>query len=448
MPKIKQIIAREILDSRGNPTIETKVILDNGIISKASVPSGASTGAHEAYELRDGGKRYGGLGTLKAVNNVNAKIVKKLIGVDVTKQEKIDDLMIKLDGTKNKKKLGANAILSVSLACARTAAIAKKVELYEYIISKFNPPAGGQNSPPAGGFKIPIPCFNIFNGGKHADTNLDFQEFMVIPNLTPQPPLLIRRGRGAERRGRGKNFAEQVRMGAEIFHELGHVLRKAGFDTDVGSEGGYAPNLVSSIQAIELIMAAVIKAGYQPGKDAGLGIDVGSSELYNKEIGKYIFKLDRAHFTASTLTGLYYDWFRKYPIISIEDGLAEDDWQGWHELTRELGGEMMIIGDDLFATNINRLRQGLKNKAANTILIKPNQVGTLTETIECVKLAQKHNYKIMVSHRSGETCDDFIADLAVAVGADYIKAGSLSRSERLAKYNRLMEIEENLENKR
>jgi enolase len=418
MPKIKQITAREILDSRGNPTIETKIVLDNGITAKASVPSGASTGAHEACELRDGDqKRYGGLGVLKAIKNIEAKIAPKLKGVDIAKQEAIDEIMIKLDGTKNKKKLGANAILSVSLACARAGATAKKMELYEYIASSFKFQVSS--------FKLPAPSFNIFNGGKHADTNLDFQEFMVLPL-------------------KKISFAEKVRMGAEIFHELGYVLKKAGFDTDVGNEGGYAPDIASSIQAIELIMAAIINAGYNPGEDVGLGVDVGSSELYNPATKKYIFKLDQANFTNTNLANLYYEWFRKYPIISIEDGLAEDDWQGWRELTGRLGGEIMLIGDDLFATNIARLRQGLKERAANAILIKPNQVGTLTETVECVKLAQKHNYKIMVSHRSGETCDDFIADLAVAVGADYIKAGSLSRGERLAKYNRLMEIEENL----
>ena len=441
MPKIKKIMAREILDSRGNPTIETKVELDNGLSAKASVPSGASTGEHEAYELRDGDKkRYDGLGVLKAVGDVNNKIFKVLVGKEVIKQEEIDKEMIKLDGTDNKSKLGANAILSVSLACARAGALAGGGELYEYLAKIYgfkNPP-----NPPfrkGANFRMPTPFFNIFNGGKHADTNLDFQEFMIAP-LKSSLPSFIKGGKG--------DFAEKVRMGAEIFHELGGVLKRAGFDTDVGSEGGYAPDIVSSVQAIELILAAVLEAGYTPGKDIGLGIDVGSSELYNKRAEKYIFKLDQANFTSNTLIGLYYEWFRKYPIISLEDGLAEDDWEGWRELTKELGEEMLIVGDDLFATNINRLRQGLKGRAANTILIKPNQVGTLSETMECVKFAQKHNYRVMVSHRSGETCDDFIADLAVAVGADYIKAGSLSRGERVAKYNRLMEIEEDIKDKK
>jgi enolase len=435
MPKIKQIIAREILDSRGNPTIETKVVLDSEVVAKASVPSGSSTGVHEAWELRDNDrKRYGGKGVLKAVKNVNTEIAKRLEGIDITKQEEIDKMMIKLDGTKNKKKLGANAILSVSLACARAGAIAKGMELYEYIASSFKFSKK---------YEMPVPSFNIFNGGKHADTNLDFQEFMIIPCGDTRIAANPAKGgtNSCEFQRERMRFSEQVRIGAEIFHELGNVLRSAGLDTDVGSEGGYAPDIVSSIQAIELIIAAIIKAGYKPGKDIGLGIDVGSSQLYNEEKKKYIFKLDQANFTSSTLVSLYYEWFRKYPIISIEDGLAEDDWVGWRELTCELGKEIMLVGDDLFVTNIDRLRRGLKERVANTILIKPNQVGTLLETIECVKLAQRHNYKIMVSHRSGETCDDFIADLAVAIKADYIKAGSLSRGERLAKYNRLMEIE-------
>lgn len=415
--KIKKIIAREILDSRGNPTIETKVELDNGIIAKASAPSGASTGVHEAWELRDDdASRYSGMGVLKAVNNVNTLIMKELKGMKVDDQEKIDRAMIDLDGSPNKKNLGANAILSVSLAVARAAALDKNIELFEYIAKAYKL----END-----FKLPTPSFNIFNGGKHADTNLDFQEFMILPLSDI-------------------SFKEKIRMGSEIFHMLGNVLKKAGFDTDVGNEGGYAPDIVSSIQAIELIIASISKAGYRPGKDVGLGIDVGSSQLYNPETGKYIFKLDNAVFSAATLVGLYNEWFRKYPIISIEDGLSEDDWSGWQEMTKELGGEMLLIGDDLFVTNTERLRRGLKEKAGNSILIKPNQVGTLTETIECIRLAKKHGYKIMISHRSGETTDDFIADLAVAVGAEYIKSGSLSRSERLAKYNRLMEIEDYL----
>jgi len=418
MSKIKTISAREILDSRGNPTVETTVVLDDGIRAKASVPSGASTGVHEAWELRDGDqKRYNGMGVLKAVKHVETRINKELQNMDVTKQEAVDDKMIKLDGTKNKQKLGANAILSVSLAVARAGSIAKKQELYEYIAKTYK--MGIRK------YKMPTPSFNIFNGGKHADTNLDFQEFMIMPL-------------------QDISFAEKVRMGAEIFHELGHVLKSAGFDTDVGNEGGYAPDIRSSIQAIELILAAAINAGYHPGKDVGMGIDVGSSELYDDQEKKYIFKLDHAHFTKNTLVGLYYEWFRKYPIISLEDGLSEDDWEGWRALNKELGSEMLIIGDDLFVTNIDRLRKGLKEKAANAILIKPNQVGTLSETMATIKLAKKHNYKTMASHRSGETCDDFIADLAVGAQTDYIKAGSLSRGERLAKYNRLMEIEQSL----
>lgn len=416
MPKIKEIKAREILDSRGNPTVETKIILDNGIVAKASVPSGASTGIHEAWELRDGDrKRYAGLGVLDAVKNVNKELNTLLKGCDVYKQEKIDDLMIKLDGTKNKKRLGANSILSVSLSVARAGAFSKKQELFEYLSETY--------AFKTKKYHLPTPSFNIFNGGKHADTNLDFQEFMILP-LTKI------------------KFKEKVRMGAEIFHELGHVLKAAGLDTDVGNEGGYAPDISSSIKAWEYIMTAIINAKYKPGKDIGLGMDVGSSELFDTDKKKYIFKLDKAQYSADTLIGLYNEWFRKFPIVSIEDGLAEDDWAGWRELTKELGSHMLLIGDDLFVTNIERLRRGLKEKAANAVLIKLNQVGSLSETMDCIKLAQRHSYKLMVSHRSGETCDDFIADLAVAVGAEYIKAGSLSRSERLSKYNRLMEIED------
>ncbi len=423
MPTIKTIKAREILDSRGNPTVEARVELDGGIKAKASVPSGASTGVHEAHELRDGDeKRYSGLGALKAVKNVETKIAPELQGTDCAKQEEIDDKMIKLDGTKNKKKLGANAILAVSLACARVGSVAQGKELYEYIAERYKLKVGS--------YKMPAPSFNIFNGGKHADTNLDFQEFMILP-LTK-----------GYKKGQ---FAEMARMGAEIFHELGKVLKEAGLDTDVGNEGGYAPDIYSSVQAMEFIMAAVIRAGYQVGKDIGLGVDVGSSELYDVRTRKYVFKLDQANFANSTLVDLYHEWLKKFNVISIEDGLAQDDWEGWQELTKMLGREIMLVGDDLFVTNTERLKKGIKKKVANTVLIKPNQVGTLTETIECVKLAKEHKYKIFVSHRSGETTDDFIADLAVAVKADYVKFGSLSRGERVCKYNRLMEIESKIQ---
>ena len=415
--KIKFITAREILDSRGHPTIETMVILGNGIQAKASVPSGVSTGVHEAHELRDGQKRYNGLGVQKAVVNVNQKISGLLRGQKVTNQQKIDNLMNQLDGTKNKSNLGANAILSVSLACARAGSIATKIPLYQYIRIAY--------SLKLTAYTLPVPMFNIFNGGKHADTNLDFQEFMII---------LVKKNK----------FKEKVRAGSEIFHALGDVLKSKGYDTDVGNEGGYAPNIRSSVSAIEFIIEAIKKAGYKSGKEVALGTDVGASELYNKATKKYVFKLDGSHLSSDGLIELYSDWLKKYPIISIEDGLAQDDWTGWQTLTRELGRKVQLVGDDLFVTNTDRLKKGINQKAANAVLIKLNQIGTLTETIDCVKLAQKSNYKTVISHRSGETCDDFIADLAVAINADYIKAGSLSRGERVAKYNRLMEIEQNL----
>lgn len=414
MPKIKSISAREILDSRGNPTIEAKVTLDNGLSAKASVPSGASTGSHEAIELRDGDKkRYGGFGVLIAVNKIKEIIAPKLVGQDINKQSEIDKILIDLDGTPNKKNLGANATLAVSLACARLAAVNKKQELFVYLQDAFS----FTNQA-----KIPTPLFNIFNGGKHADTNLDFQEFLIIP--------------------RPMSASKMVQLGAEVFHELGKVLKESDYDTDTGAEGGYAPDLDSSIEAIELILAATIRAGYKPGEDLKLGVDVGSSVLYDASTKKYLFSLDNVYFSSANLIGLYDEWLKKYPFLYIEDGLAEDDWENWRELTAELGDKMLIVGDDLFTTNVNRLRQGLKEKAGNAIIIKPNQIGTLTETVDCIKLAQKHGYKVIVSHRSGETTDDFIVDLAVASGADYLKAGSLSRGERLAKYNRLLEIAE------
>lgn len=412
MSKIKSIIAREILDSRGIPTIEVKITLSSGLSAKASVPSGTSTGSHEAFELRDGDrKRYEGLGVLRAIGKINEIIAPKLIGFEVTKQSEIDSTLIALDGTKNKKNLGANSTLAISLACARVAAKDKKQELFSYLQESFS----FANKP-----KIPVPLFNIFNGGKHADTNLDFQEFLVIPRVA--------------------SAAKMIQMGAEIFHELGKVLKESDYDADTGSEGGYAPDLDSSIEAIEFILAASIRAGYKPGEDLRLGIDVGSSVLYESNTKKYLFPLDNIYFNSANLIGLYNEWFKKYPIFYLEDGLAEDDWENWRELTTELGSKMLIVGDDLFTTSSDRLRQGLKEKAANAIIIKPNQVGTLTETVDCIRLAKTHGYKVIVSHRNGETNDDFIVDLAVAAGADYLKAGSLSRGERLAKYNRLLEI--------
>jgi enolase len=413
--KIKEIKAREILDSRGFPTVEATVILENGTAAKASVPAGVSIGYFEAEELRDNNpKRYGGKGVLRAVENINTEINSALKGSDVFKQAEIDNKMIELDGTKNKGRLGANAILAVSLSCARAGSLAREENLFEYLSQIYGF---------SGEYKIPTPCFNIFNGGKHADTNLDFQEFMIIP---------IKK----------TSFKEKLRLGAEVFYELGKILKKSGFDTDVGAEGGYAPDMASSIQALEFMLSAAISAGYNPGEDVVLGIDIGSSELFDQDRGKYIFKRDREYFAADNLIGLYGEWLRNFPIAYLEDGLSEGQWDDWKKLTKELGNKMMLVGDNLFATNSNRLRRGLKEKIANSIIIKPNQAGTLSETIECAELAKKHNYKIVVSHRSGETNDDFIADLAVALRADFIKAGSLSRGERVAKYNRLMEIEE------
>ncbi|MFH1173328.1 MAG: phosphopyruvate hydratase [bacterium] len=415
--KIKKIKAREILDSRGNPTVETVVILDNGLIGMAAVPSGASTGKHEALELRDGGKRYNGLGVLKAVNNVNVKINKLLVGQEVSQQQQLDQAMIKLDGTANKSQLGANAILSVSLACAQAAALANHEPLYKYIRRSYGFKLKG--------YHLPQPMFNVFNGGKHADTNLDFQEFMILP-LKPA------------------SFKEKVRVGSEIFHQLGKVLIKKGLDTDLGNEGGYAPNIGQSRWAIKLILEAIKEAGYKAGQDVALGLDVAASELYDTKKKKYYLKTDRKKLDGLGLIRLYEKWLRDYPIISIEDGLAEDDWLNWQVLTKILGQKIRLVGDDLFVTNVKRFKEGIDRDVANTILIKLNQIGTLSETIDCIKLAQKNKYDIIISHRSGETTDTAIADLAVAVNAEYIKAGSLARGERVAKYNRLMALEEEL----
>ncbi len=413
--KIKKITAREILDSRGDPTVEATVILDNGVSGVAAVPSGASTGEHEALELRDGGQRYAGKGVLKAIKNIEIKIDKLLRGWEVDKQRQLDELMIKLDGTANKEKLGANAILGVSLACAKAAANNANQPLYKYLRQTYRLKYKD--------YHLPQPMFNVFNGGKHADTNLDFQEFMIMP-LRPT------------------GFKEKVRVGSEIFHQLANVLLAKGLDTDLGNEGGYAPNIGKSRWALKLILEAIKQAGYRAGKEVGLALDVAASELYQAKRKKYYLKTDRKKLTSLNLIKFYERWLKDYPIISIEDGLAEDDWENWQLLTKVLGGQIMLVGDDLFVTNIHRLKEGIERGVANAILIKLNQIGTLSETIDCIKLAQKNKYKVIISHRSGETTDTTIADLAVAVNADYIKAGSLARGERVCKYNRLMEIEQ------
>lgn len=419
--KIKKITSREILDSRGNPTIEVKVELTGKIIAIAAVPSGASTGSSEALELRDGDiKRYGGKGVLKAVMNINKIIAKALKGKDVACQQEVDDIMIKLDGTENKTNLGANAILGVSLACARAGAMAAKLPLYDYIAEtyKFSRTQ----------FKLPIPMFNIFNGGSHADTNLDIQEIMIIPHAEI-------------------SFKEKIRCGAEIFHELKNVLSQHDLDTDIGNEGGYAPDIKSTIFAFDLVLEAVKRANYVIGKDVSLGIDAGANSFYDQKENHYVLKADSISLSSERLISLYIEWIGKYNLISIEDPLNEKDWIEWRKAFIRLKtakGDMMVVTDDLTVTNIKLLQKATKDAVGNAIIIKPNQIGTLSETIESVKMAQEAGWKIIVSHRSGETCDSFIADLAVGVGADFIKAGSLSRGERLAKYNRLMEIEEEI----
>lgn len=413
--QIQKIIGREILDSRGNPTVQVKVILRNGLVGVASVPSGASTGIHEALELRDGGKRYLGQGVLKAVANVNGPIAKLLVGYDVTEQKKIDEAMLKLDNTKNKSKLGANAILGVSLACARAGALAKSLPLYKYIRENYKLQMPN--------YKLPIPTVNVLNGGKHADSGLEVQEFMIVPQQ--------------------KTLAERVRAGAEVFHTLKSILKKAKLVVSVGDEGGFAPRLKNNEEALKNLVKAIKLAGYVPGKDVALAIDVASSEFFDK--GKYNFEGKKR--TADEMAKIYFGWLKKYPLISLEDPFAEDDWSAWSQFTETLKRakiKTLLVGDDLFVTNVERLKTGIKKKAGSAILIKLNQIGTLTETISAIRLAQKNGYAVNVSHRSGETADTFIADLAVATGAEYIKTGSLSRSERVEKYNRLMEIEQEL----
>ncbi len=428
--KIKKINAREILDSRGNPTIEAEVVLNDKQKFKASVPSGASTGSHEAVELQDQDeKRYFGKGVLKARKNISTQISKELKETDIIFQQEIDEKLIKLDGTENKSKLGANAILAVSLACCRAGAGVSNLELYEYIKKIYDFDKIQDD-------KLPTPMFNIFNGGKHADTNLTVQEIMIAPILNVP-------------------FNEKVRIGSEIFHKLGEILHQNFLDTDVGNEGGFAPNIDSTIQAFDLILNAIKSAGYKPGQEIGLAIDVGASELYNKSKRLYFFELEEHFMLSSQLISLYREWAEKYPIFSIEDGVAEDDFISWQNLTKEFSrfkplvkqkennNKMLIVGDDLTATNLQRLKIAVNKKLCNSVIIKPNQIGTLSETIKFVKYAQKHNLQTIVSHRSGETTDDFIADLAVAVNSDFVKFGSLSRGERVCKWNRLMEISKN-----
>jgi enolase len=413
MTEIVSISAREILDSRGNPTVEADVTLSGGAMGRAAVPSGASTGEHEAVELRDGDKEhYMGKGVLNAVENVESILAPELTGMDASNQRLIDATMIAIDGTENKSKLGANAILAVSMACARASATALKLPLYRYL--------GGVNA-----CVLPTPMMNILNGGSHADSNVDFQEFMVMPV-------------GAE------SFSDALRWGVEVFHTLKGVLKKKGYNTAVGDEGGFAPNLKSNAEAVELIIEAIEKAGYTPGEQVAIALDPASSEFYDKETKKYVFKKsDKSEKTSQEMIDFYEDWTKKYPIVSIEDGLAEDDWDGWKLLTDKLG-HIQLVGDDLFVTNTERLQQGIERKAGNSILIKVNQIGTVSETLEAIELGRRYGYTSVISHRSGETEDTFIADLAVATGAGQIKTGSASRTDRICKYNQLLRIEEEL----
>jgi enolase len=414
MAKIVKAMGREILDSRGNPTVEADVRLDDGSIGRAAVPSGASTGEHEAIELRDGEKsRYLGKGTRKAAQHVSGEIATAIKGMDATRQAEIDRKMIEIDGTPNKGRLGANAILAVSMANARSAATSKKMPLYRFL--------GGDSA-----CLLPVPMMNILNGGAHADNSVDFQEFMIAPFGAP-------------------SFTEALRMGAEVFHTLKNVLKKKGYSTAVGDEGGFAPNLKSNDEAPETILEAIAQAGYRPGIDIGLALDPAASEFYDSDKEKYVFKKsDKSERSSEQMVEFWSNWVKKYPIISLEDGMAEDDWKGWKLLTDVLGKKIQLVGDDLFVTNTERLARGIREGIANSILIKVNQIGTLTETLEAMRMAKEAGYTSVVSHRSGETEDTFIADLVVAAGAGQIKTGSASRTDRIAKYNQLLRIEEEL----
>jgi enolase len=412
--EIVKVIGREILDSRGNPTVEADVYLADGSIGRAAVPSGASTGEHEAVELRDGDKgRYLGKGTLTAVNNILDEIAPAIAGMDAAEQSAIDHKMIELDGTPNKGRLGANAILAVSMAAARAEANSQGTPLYRYL--------GGVQAN-----LLPTPMMNILNGGAHADNSVDPQEFMIIPHGAP-------------------TFSEALRMGAEIFHTLKGVLKKRSYSTAVGDEGGFAPNLKSNDEALEVVLEAITKAGYKPGEQVGIALDPAASEFYDADKKKYVFKKsDKSERTSQQMVEFWANWVKQYPIISIEDGMAEDDWDGWKALTDALGKKIQLVGDDLFVTNVERLKMGIDKGIANSILIKVNQIGTLTETLASMRMAANAGYTSVVSHRSGETEDAFIADLAVATAAGQIKTGSASRTDRIAKYNQLLRIEEEL----
>lgn len=412
---IQEIIAREILDSRGNPTISAQVTLESGVTGKAAVPSGASTGTHEALELRDeDSSRYMGKGVLKAVANVKEIITPEIVGKDALKQEELDRQLIQLDGTPSKKKLGANAILSVSMATAQAVSQALNMPLYHYLGKKEN-------------YLLPVPLINILNGGSHADNNVDIQEFMIAPVGSP-------------------NFSEAIRASAEVFHHLKKILRKKEYSTAVGDEGGFAPNLKSNEEALDLILESIEDAGYKPGKDIYLALDAAASEFYSDD--KYVFrKSDGSKRSSVEMVEFYQNLVENYPIISIEDGFAEDDWEGWKLMTDALGGKIQIVGDDIFVTNLERFKKGVNQGIGNSILIKLNQIGTLSETMETVRFAHNNGYSAVISHRSGETEDTFIADLSVALNTGQIKTGSLSRSERVAKYNRLLEIEEDLKDR-
>ena len=411
---IASIHAREILDSRGNPTLEADVVLSSGVLGRAAVPSGASTGANEALELRDGDKkRYLGKGTLKAVKNVNTLIAKAIVGMDARDQAAVDAAMIALDGTETKSKLGANAMLGVSMAVARAAAATLEIPLYRHL--------GGLNA-----HVLPVPMMNIINGGAHSDAPIDVQEFMIVP-------------RGA------KSFSEGLRMGAEVFHSLKKILKGKGLSTAVGDEGGFAPALASNTAALEVLVEAIKAAGYKPGKDVFIALDVAASEFFDAKTKKYVLsKSDKSRRSAADMVAMYEGWCKKFPIVSIEDGCAEGDWDGWKLLTEKLGGKIQLVGDDLFVTNVKFLRKGIDLGVANSILIKVNQIGTVSETLACIALAKRNGYTNVISHRSGETEDTFIADLAVAVNAGQIKTGSLSRTDRICKYNQLLRIEEEL----